>query len=197
MPRYFEFDVSLRDIEPKIWRRFLLRDSATFLDLHYAIQNAGDWGNDHLFAFYPKKSSGDAIAGGDPLGGQFDGDEPAAVDVRLSSYFTARGRKCMYLYDFGDSWEVDITLKSIVESEEKFQRRLVGGARAFPMDDCGGLPGYYDCLVAVGAEKDDSYDPDELEERRGWLGDWSPESFDLEKARKEFDLPKAKEGKAK
>ena len=196
MPRYFEFDVSLRQIEPRIWRRFLLREDASFLSVHYAIQDAGDWGNDHLFAFYPKKS-GDAIVEGDPLGNPCDEGEPSPADVRLSSYFTRKGQKCMYLYDFGDSWEVDVVLKGIVDCEEDVQRRLVGGARAFPRDDCGGVPGYYYCLVAVGAEKDDSYDPDELEERREWLGDWSPEDFNLEKVKKEFDLPKVRKSKAK
>jgi len=29
MPEYFEFEVSLRDVTPKIWRRFLIAKMAT------------------------------------------------------------------------------------------------------------------------------------------------------------------------
>ena len=37
MPTYFEFEVSLQGIKPRIWRRFQLRATATFADLHWAI----------------------------------------------------------------------------------------------------------------------------------------------------------------
>ena len=30
MPRYYEFDVTIQDIEPRIWRRFFLRTTSTF-----------------------------------------------------------------------------------------------------------------------------------------------------------------------
>ena len=38
MPRYYEFEVSLQELQPRIWRRFLLRTTATFAQLHQAIQ---------------------------------------------------------------------------------------------------------------------------------------------------------------
>ena len=34
MPRYFEFEITLQAIEPRIWRRLLLRTTSTFADLH-------------------------------------------------------------------------------------------------------------------------------------------------------------------
>jgi len=189
MPRYFEFEVSLRDIEPRIWRRFLLREGASFYDLHAAIQTAGEWTDDHLFEFFKTRAWRDSIVAGTPLGDPCDEEGPSPLDVPLSSYFTRKGRKCVYLYDFGDSWEVDVELKGRVETEERFVQRLLGGARAFPMDDSGGVPGYYYCLVALGLEKDESFDEYDLACRREWLGDWNPEDFDLEKAKKRFDLP--------
>jgi len=51
MPRHCDFEVSLRDVEPRIHRRFLLRDAGTFATLHKAIQDACDWENYHMFAF--------------------------------------------------------------------------------------------------------------------------------------------------
>ncbi|MBW3665866.1 MAG: plasmid pRiA4b ORF-3 family protein, partial [Actinobacteria bacterium] len=63
MPRlaYLDVEVSLDEISPRIWRRFLLRDRASFLDLHHAIQDACGWDNTHLFAFFGP--DGDVIAG--------------------------------------------------------------------------------------------------------------------------------------
>lgn len=99
--------------------------------------------------------------------------------VRLVSYFPSADR-CTYLYDFGDGWEHDVELRQTLELSESFQRRLVDGARAFPPEDCGGLPGYEDCVaVAQG-----SPDPEGLRE---WMGDWDPERLDLKAARLDFD----------
>jgi hypothetical protein len=145
---YFEFEVSLRGAEPRIWRRFLIAETASFLHLHEAIQEACGWLNCHLFTFRDRK--GKAIAG---LPDDEDGDpDPDARKVKLRSYF-GRARSCLYEYDFGDSWEHEVTLQGIVERPEKFGRMLLGGERAFPPEDCGGIPGYEECVrVARGGK---------------------------------------------
>ena len=187
MPNYFDLEVSLAGVEPRIWRRFLLKDSATFRHLHEAIQDACGWEDGHLYEFRDAKGK-TAIAGApyeDPLEGEC---APADNQVRLASHFARKGTKCIYRYDFGDCWDHLVELKAVVELPERFKRRLVGGQRAFPPEDCGGIWGYDSCLKAVGALKPDSDDDsDDLEERREWLGDWNPEAFDLASAKKDFD----------
>ena len=37
MPKYFEFEISLLDIQPRIWRRFRLTADSSFETLHNAI----------------------------------------------------------------------------------------------------------------------------------------------------------------
>ena len=54
MPKYFEFEVSLAEIAPKIWRRFLLTSQASFDDLHEAIQAACGWENTPLQLHRPR-----------------------------------------------------------------------------------------------------------------------------------------------
>lgn len=68
---------------------------------------------------------------------------------------------------------------------EDFQRRLVGGARAFPPEDCGGIHGYERCLQVV----EDGKDPDDesVVEFWEWLGNWDPERFDFEGLKRQFD----------
>jgi hypothetical protein len=175
---YFEFEVSLRGAEPRIWRRFLIAETASFLHLHEAIQEACGWLNCHLFTFRDRK--GKAIAG---LPDDEDGDpDPDARKVKLRSYF-GRARSCLYEYDFGDWWEHEVTLQGIVERPEKFGRKLLGGERAFPPEDCGGIPGYEECVrVARGGK-----DPEGL---RKWMGGWKPEEFDLRGAVRHFDHAK-------
>jgi len=189
-PTNFDLEVSLREVRPKIWRRFLLTTGATFQQLHDAIQVACDWGDYHLFMFgkRPSWDSKFVIAGipddeyGDPA--------PDARRAKLISYFTPYGPKeCFYLYDFGDSWWHRVKLHGIVSVPDRFTRRLLGGKRAFPPEDSGGLPGYAEC-VAVAATGED------VEERFAWLGEWKPESFDLGAAKAAFDIPRGKTGAA-
>jgi hypothetical protein len=194
MPTYLEFEVALLGITPRIWRRFLLPSTTTFLDLSQAIQDAGPWWEGHLWEFREWGRKGKTITAPPAAFDDFDDDldeaSPEPQKVKLRDVFTRAQKKVLYLYDFGDSWEHEVQLKRVVELPERFKGRLIAGERAFPPEDCGGVWGYYECLLAVGAIKpaqlDDPPSEDALDERREWLGDWSPD-FDLEAAKKEFD----------
>ncbi len=183
----FDIEVSVRDIEPRIWRRFTIKSSETFLDLHEAIQDAGGWTNSHLFAFRDP-DTGAPIAG---LPSDDDGCDsgPFAGDVRLDQVFPATGSTTiLYEYDFGDGWRVDVVCHAHIPEAAPWQRKLTGGARAFPMDDCGGIPGYEECVEAASAEKPTA----EQKERLDWLGGWVPEEFELAEEAKGFDRMKRK-----
>lgn len=181
MPRYFDLEVSLCDLEPRIYRRFLIRGTATFATLHMAIQDACGWCNCHLYAL---RTCQEHAPGTDIVGvpdEEFDDEFPVppASRVKLTSYFErAPGGRCFYLYDFGDDWWHEVVLRGVEENLEVFQRRLIAGARAFPREDCGGLPGYADCVKALAGDDAGLDDADSL---RTWLGDWRPETFDLER----------------
>ncbi len=174
MPAYFEFEVSLRDAKPRIWRRFLIAETASFLHLHEAIQDACGWMNCHLFTSQDRA--------GEPIAGLPDDEygepDPDARKVKLRSYF-GEARACVYRYDFGDSWEHEVKLIGVTRRPEKFGRLLLGGARAFPPEDCGGIPGYEECVrVARGGKDRDGL--------RRWMGAWDPERFDLKAAARGF-----------
>ncbi len=182
MQEYFRFHVRLLYVEPPIWRRFLLRKSATFQDLHEAIQEACAWGNCHLFSFQKEEHAPGCAIAGMPDDEVRDPDpDPDATKVKLASHFGKDSSKaCYYLYDFGDSWLHEVKLLETVSSGEKFTRKLEGGERAFPSEDCGGVPGYENCVSVLKTGED----PEGI---RDWVGDWRPEAFDLEEVRKRFD----------
>lgn len=96
--------------DKKIWRRIVLAPHHTFEDFHLAIQRAIGFANDHLYAFY---------ADGKPYSNQsiecpFEGAEPPYTDeVPISGLYYEPKHRLAYVFDFGDSWEFQITLEKI------------------------------------------------------------------------------------
>jgi len=193
MSTYFEFEVSLEEVQPKIWRSFLLRSSSTFHELHDTIQKACGWQDCHLYHFLdidPKKRIAES-----PHCQAYDDDScPDANEVRIDSFFKKVGDRCIYEYDFGDCWEHTLELKAITAISGQFRRKLLGGERAFPPEDCGGTMGYEQCVEAfMASETDikrmDEYNREELLSIRKWLGDWDPRRFDFDATAKKLKCP--------
>jgi len=186
MPRYYEFDVSLQEIQPRVWRRLLIRTTATFAQLHKAIQDSFGWQEYHLWEFRLPTFQGRLIAGL-PGGEEYDRPTPDARQVKLNSYFTGKRvvEWCEYEYDFGDDWTHDVRLIAVRSDKESFKRRLFDGERAAPPEDCGGTPGYERMVHFVETGEDlHEEEPDGLEI---WLDGWRPDGFDLAKAKADFD----------
>ena len=180
MPDYYEIRVALKGIRPPIWRRFLIRSTASFTDLHNAIQDAMGWNHSHLWMFREPGRGGGPIAGV-PMDDDWE-EIPDADRTYIASYLGVAA-KCEYLYDFGDGWEHLITCQKQVSYTEAFHRRLLAGKRSCPPEDCGGIPGYYRMLEFTETGQD-PYGDDNLDE---WLCGWTPESFDPKVAKRSFD----------
>jgi len=205
LSEYYDMEITLLGIEPRIWRRFLILPDCTFENLHYAIQASCGWEDSHLYEFLNGKGvkvsppqftmqRGLKRIARSEHADAFDEDDnvPVAGDIELQQYFSEQGDKCFYIYDFGDYWEHLVELKGIVELPEKFVRQLTDGARAFPPEDCGGTFGYEECCEASKTSTEElaklnEEEKEELEWRKEWLGDWEPGQFDLQAAKKEFD----------
>jgi hypothetical protein len=171
MPEYLQFRVELKDIRPLIWREFQLVADGTFYDLHLAIQACG-WFGGHLWSFYD--SDGETIAG--IPDDEYGRPDPDARQVPLSAFFDQAGTSCVYVYDFGDGWEHRVSLSKVVRVRERFCRRLLDGARRFPPEDCGGVPGYMRVVEFLATGKDPWGEPEHLREQ---IGLWTPEDFKL------------------
>ena len=85
----------------------------TFEELHLAIQKAFDFDNDHLYAYYMdgKKSSRRSINSPDC------NDPPYACDVLIGEARMRIKQKILYIFDFGDRWEFEVTLLSVRNSD--------------------------------------------------------------------------------
>ncbi len=56
--------------------------------------------------------------------------------------------KIKYKYDFGDNWLINIEVLKEENVEDEYPK-CIDGKRAGPLEDCGGVWGYYSVLEAL------------------------------------------------
>jgi hypothetical protein len=172
----FVLRVSIADSNPEIWRELSVPDVCTLGDLHMIIQVAFGWGNEHMHLF-TVKSSRYGMMDGD-FGFSDDDNVIDEDDVCLYDLKLRTRQKFRYLYDFGDSWEHEITVSKTItnKDDEKLEPPCcLGGERAGPLEDTGGIWGYERLLAIL---KDPTHK--EYEEIHDWLEDYDAENFDIE-----------------
>ena len=142
----------LDSTDPTIWRRLELASDLRLDELHAVLQAAFEWEGGHLHQFSTFDRTWDDGSAADSGGGPFGrGPVPERESkTRLSQVLATVGDRLDYLYDFGDNWEHVLMLEEIVEATPGGPRaRVVGGERAAPPEDCGGVPGYEDLVEAL------------------------------------------------
>ncbi len=176
----FRLRVSLRDIEPPIWRLIDVPGSYSFWDLHVAIQDAMGWLDYHLHLFKSAPRKGPVVSIGIP-DDELDDEILPAWEVPISRYLTSPGDALEYDYDFGDDWSHEIELLEILAKDRGTKYPLcIDGAGACPPEDCGGVPGYYELLEAL-ADLDHAEHEDMVEWLKGHAKNYypyDPDDFD-------------------
>ena len=186
--RVCQFKITLKDIDPPIWRRILVPEKFNFWELHVAIQDAMGWLNYHLHVFLVRKKDSQALIEiGIPDENLFD-DDTAILQcwkVHISEYFQKSGDFCMYEYDFGACWQHEVIFEGFLVRELGQEYPFcIDGERACPPEDCGGVPGYDNLLKIIS-----NPNHEEIIDMISWLGKkFYPEEFDNEKVK--FHNPK-------
>jgi len=160
-----------REIAPPIWRRLEIPSDFTLARLHRVLQVAMGWTDSHLHQF---------LAGEDrygPLDSEMQENQRDEGATSVGDVLRSSGDRLGYKYDFGDGWEHEIVLEGILIPDTGVSYPIcVGGERACPPEDCGGIPGYSDFLQAV---RDPSH-PEHAELIEWVGGTFDPESFSVE-----------------
>lgn len=117
----YRFQVKL-DWRKSTWRRIEMRGDQTLHDLHGAIQDAFDWDNDHLYAFF---LSGKAWDTRTEYSSPYGEAERAADQYRLAWLPLRPKQQFLYIFDFGDELRHQITVEEIVPGG-------VRGGEAYP-----------------------------------------------------------------
>ena len=87
----YQLKITLNHTEPAIWRRILVPSDLQLSTLHYVIQIAMGWGNDHLYNFIIGKRIIDGLT---PMGDVLDnGGDENADEVTLSEAVKRVGSK--------------------------------------------------------------------------------------------------------
>ena len=174
----YQFKITLKGTKPPIWRRILVPETYTFWDLHVAIQDAMGWEDYHLHEFTllsPK--TGRKVKIGIPSDEDADFGWKVLADwnQKIAHYFSSENSKADYVYDFGDGWEHSIKLEKILPRETGVAYpRCIGGKRACPPEDCGGIGGYAEFLEAIGDPANELH-----EDMLDWVGgSFDPDDFD-------------------
>jgi hypothetical protein len=176
--RLYLLKIRLLDIEPEIWRRFVVPDSITLDRLHDVIQIVMGWKDYHLHEFTIGKKRYTEWP-------EYKDDGAEDGKYHLGNLIKQKGRTFHYLYDFGDSWEHEIILEDSRYFNPELQSDIecLEGARACPPEDIGSISGYYEFCEALkdaSHEKHNSY--------KEWFGGfpWYDGIFDSEK----YDIEK-------
>jgi hypothetical protein len=127
-------------------RTITVRDDLTLVDLHYALQSAFGWDDDHLYSFW--------------LDGRFWASEDGhymhpyhAVSVdppgksacaHLNELALSEGQQIAYEFDFEREWRVALTLREICAS--------AGSAVARCIEREGAVPPQYDAVTFAREE---------------------------------------------
>jgi hypothetical protein len=127
----YRFKVSLSD-QKSVWRRIDVRSDQTLEDLHYAIQDAFGWDDDHLYAFYLSGKAWDQST-------EYvrpEGREPGmrTARVRMDRLGLRQGKRFLYIFDFGDEWrhEIRIEKAGLALDAGEYPRIIEGHGEAPP-----------------------------------------------------------------
>jgi hypothetical protein len=172
-PVVHQLKISLRDIEPLIWRRIQVSEDTKLPRLHRILQLLFNWEDYHLHDFVVGKR---VYSVPDPDDESYERKVLDEKAVPISRLVQRVGDTFEYHYDFGDNWRHEILLESIHLAEPgAFYPRCIGGARNGPPEDAGGTSGYEHYLEALA-------DPDheEHEDMLAWRGPFDPEAFSMD-----------------
>ncbi len=140
----------------EVRRTITVRDDMTLVDLHYALQSAFDWDDDHLYSFWLDGSfwaSEEQHYTHPYHAASFDPPGKSAC-ARLDTLALSQGQQIAYVFDFGREWRVALQLRQICAGG--------GSAVARCIERAGSAPPQYD-RIALDKEPEDAAAPATVE----------------------------------
>lgn len=140
--------VDLLGVFPSIWRRLSFPSTASFFDIHCAIQDAFDWEDRYPHRFEMRLGDGrvDATFGIAPGEASSEHDY-CGVANRAIDLFTENFDVIHYCYQSPDRWELLVQFEKLYEPEAHSGENLpapvlIAGEGFAPPEDVGGVDGF-------------------------------------------------------
>ena len=160
---------ALDSYKPKIWRRVLVSPSMKLSHLAYMLMILYEMEGSHLFNFYsPDSKEYYALKSGNLVNDFDDDDTKNAASTSIKKVLLFTSQKIIFTYDFGDSWEIIITLEDIITDSDTPVKKLpcvLKGKGYGIIEDCGGVPGLESIAEAFKKKEGQEY-----EQFCEWLG---------------------------
>lgn len=181
--------ITLKGIRPSIWRKVEVPSNITLRHLAELIITLMGWSGYHLHQFYkgddyfiPAYQS-DKSDDNDFFGCQTHASE----EFIIADILREKGKSVTFEYDFGDEWRHEVRLSSVADyaPEEPHRIKFVGGKRACPPEDCGGVWGYEEFCKGESSAEGESSEYWDLCGKEVICSDpsnYDPEEFDAEEA---------------
>lgn len=165
--------IDLRDARPSVTRDVLLPWDAPLPLVSSVIQQVMGWEDYHLHGF----TRGGEFWGAAPrwTADPRDGDEASEQDASLRTLLPTQDAVATYVYDYGDSWELRLTITETHE-EDCADPRILAATGGHVLEECGGIPGYAALVEAAQATADQR----PLTEDQAQLLEWALEVSGLE-----------------
>lgn len=128
----YVFTVALSN---KVWRQIEASARHTLLDLHYAIQRAYGFDDDHLYSFFMD----DEVWSDERFTSIYDDEGPHVDEVRIGDLGLSEGQRILYLFDYGDEWRFQVTLEEIRRQEAKPRKPKVVAKKGKAPEQYGGF----------------------------------------------------------
>lgn len=149
----YQFKIAIKNSKPPIWRRCIVPAGLTFTQLSIILNEVMGWSGYHLFEveFYHLQLR---IAEDDGFFEEFgyDGYDLAEASNTFINEYMEKQAWFTYTYDFGDDWQHRVTIERVITDYEYNYPQVIKYKGVCPMEDCGGIDGYYECLEILENE---------------------------------------------
>ena len=168
----YQFYSELEDYEPKILRRLQVPRNITMAKLGYILMTMYEMQASHLFCLEVPVGEGVLLRYEPPAEDSLPTEDGIRVNdaskSMLGRQFHRAGTKLKMQYDYGDGWEIALTLEEVFTDKDLPGRelpRVLDGSGYGIIEDCGGPDGLERLAEAFRQKKGRTY-----QEYREWLG---------------------------
>ncbi|MBA3746335.1 MAG: plasmid pRiA4b ORF-3 family protein [Solirubrobacterales bacterium] len=134
MQQSYVFDVELVGFGD-VRRVVAVREDLTLVDLHYALQSAFGWDDDHLYAFWLEDrfwTNASEHFTRPCVSDETDARAGRSAAIRLDRLGLEQGRRIAYVFDFGDEWRVRLQLREVIADDDHRSPRLLESVGTAP-----------------------------------------------------------------
>ncbi|MCH1981311.1 plasmid pRiA4b ORF-3 family protein [Ruminococcus sp. OA3] len=179
----YQLKVGIKNAKPPVWRRVVVPAGITFSQLSIILNQTMGWSGYHLFRFEMRNSFAMIQEDDEDFTESMLSNDEYCLDasetfidtlVEQEDWFT-------YYYDFGDDWRHKITVEAVLPDYEKSAPCVLKYKGNCPIEDSGGLYGYYECLDIMNDPQHPQHD-----EMQEWAREQGYESYDMDAVNKEF-----------